>query len=118
MFFDITIYNIACCGLYKSVCLCWFIPSQDAHELFHVLTSSLEEERDRQPKVAPLFDMQSLEASYDPSLLALSLKLHINISGVQTPPVCSAVQFSSLEHVTSGGKFSHHSDPNSSSYRL
>lgn len=36
---------------------------QDAHELFHVLTSSLEEERDRQPKVTHLFDMQSLEAS-------------------------------------------------------
>lgn len=42
-------------------CLCWFIPSQDAHELFHVLTSSLEEERDRQPKVTNLFDMHSLE---------------------------------------------------------
>lgn len=44
--------------------LCWFPPSQDAHELFHVLTSSLEEERDHQPKVTHLFDMQSLEASY------------------------------------------------------
>ncbi|KAM6930426.1 ubiquitin carboxyl-terminal hydrolase 30 [Xenentodon cancila] len=42
----------------------WHISSfeeQDAHELFHVLTSSLEEERDRQPKVTHLFDMQSLE---------------------------------------------------------
>uniref|UniRef100_A0A3P8VD92 Ubiquitin carboxyl-terminal hydrolase n=1 Tax=Cynoglossus semilaevis TaxID=244447 RepID=A0A3P8VD92_CYNSE len=38
----------------------WHISSfeeQDAHELFHVLTSSLEEERDCQPKVAHLFDM-------------------------------------------------------------
>ncbi|XP_061624329.1 ubiquitin carboxyl-terminal hydrolase 30 isoform X2 [Phyllopteryx taeniolatus] len=43
----------------------WHISSfeeQDAHELFHVLTSSLEEERDRQPKVAHFFDMQSLES--------------------------------------------------------
>ncbi|KAM9823125.1 ubiquitin carboxyl-terminal hydrolase 30 isoform 1-T1 [Syngnathus typhle] len=43
----------------------WHISSfeeQDAHELFHVLTSSLEEERDHQPKVTPLFDMQSLES--------------------------------------------------------
>lgn len=42
----------------------WHISSfeeQDAHELFHVLTSSLDEERDRQPKVTHLFDMQSLE---------------------------------------------------------
>lgn len=46
------------------ICLCWFISSQDAHELFHVLTSSLEEERDRKPKITHFFDMQSLEASY------------------------------------------------------
>nr|XP_020657530.1 ubiquitin carboxyl-terminal hydrolase 30 [Pogona vitticeps] len=42
----------------------WQISSfeeQDAHELFHVLTSSLEDERDRQPWVTPLFDVQSLE---------------------------------------------------------
>ncbi|XP_028312269.1 ubiquitin carboxyl-terminal hydrolase 30 isoform X2 [Gouania willdenowi] len=42
----------------------WHISSfeeQDAHELFHVLTSSLEEERDHQPKVTHLFDMQCLE---------------------------------------------------------
>uniref|UniRef100_A0A3Q3JKG9 Ubiquitin carboxyl-terminal hydrolase n=1 Tax=Monopterus albus TaxID=43700 RepID=A0A3Q3JKG9_MONAL len=42
----------------------WHISSfeeQDAHELFHVLTSSLEEERDRQPNVTHLFDIQSLE---------------------------------------------------------
>uniref|UniRef100_A0A3P8U8J9 Ubiquitin carboxyl-terminal hydrolase n=1 Tax=Amphiprion percula TaxID=161767 RepID=A0A3P8U8J9_AMPPE len=47
----------------------WHISSfeeQDAHELFHVLTSSLEEERDRQPKVTHLFDIQSLEASCHP----------------------------------------------------
>ncbi|KAG5840364.1 hypothetical protein ANANG_G00188020 [Anguilla anguilla] len=43
----------------------WQISSfeeQDAHELFHVLTSSLEEERDRLPRVTHLFDMQSLES--------------------------------------------------------
>ncbi|XP_056148491.1 ubiquitin carboxyl-terminal hydrolase 30 [Lampris incognitus] len=43
----------------------WHISSfeeQDAHELFHVLTSSLEEERDRQPSVTHLFDMQFLES--------------------------------------------------------
>ncbi|XP_047238611.1 ubiquitin carboxyl-terminal hydrolase 30 isoform X2 [Girardinichthys multiradiatus] len=43
----------------------WHISSfeeQDAHELFHVLTSSLEEERNRQPKVTHLFDIQSLES--------------------------------------------------------
>ncbi|MGH0184604.1 UNVERIFIED_CONTAM: hypothetical protein FKN15_014939 [Acipenser sinensis] len=35
---------------------------QDAHELFHVLTSSLEEEeRDRHPRITHLFDVQSLE---------------------------------------------------------
>lgn len=34
---------------------------QDAHELFHVITSSLEDERDRQPQVTPLFDVHSLE---------------------------------------------------------
>uniref|UniRef100_A0A3Q0S9L1 Ubiquitin carboxyl-terminal hydrolase n=1 Tax=Amphilophus citrinellus TaxID=61819 RepID=A0A3Q0S9L1_AMPCI len=47
----------------------WHISSfeeQDAHELFHVLTSSLEEERDRQPKVTHLFDMQSLEVTCSP----------------------------------------------------
>ncbi|XP_076006999.1 ubiquitin carboxyl-terminal hydrolase 30 [Genypterus blacodes] len=47
----------------------WHISSfeeQDAHELFHVLTSSLEEERDHQPKVTHLFDMQSLESLSEP----------------------------------------------------
>ncbi|NXI34831.1 UBP30 hydrolase, partial [Galbula dea] len=42
----------------------WHISSfeeQDAHELFHVLTSSLEEERDRQPRVTHLFDLHALE---------------------------------------------------------
>ncbi|KAG7274711.1 hypothetical protein CRUP_021152 [Coryphaenoides rupestris] len=44
----------------------WHISSseeQDAHELFHVLTSSLEEERDRLPRVSHLFDVESLEAT-------------------------------------------------------
>lgn len=46
----------------------WHISSfeeQDAHELFHVLTSSLEEERDRQPRVINFFDMQSLDSLPD-----------------------------------------------------
>lgn len=42
--------------------MCWII-SQDAHELFHVLTSSLEEEQERLPKVPHFFDMRSLEVS-------------------------------------------------------
>lgn len=37
--------------------------SQDAHELFHVLTSSLEDERDRQPRVTHLFDVLALEVT-------------------------------------------------------
>ncbi|XP_062038564.1 ubiquitin carboxyl-terminal hydrolase 30 isoform X2 [Lepus europaeus] len=44
----------------------WQISSfeeQDAHELFHVITSSLEDERDRQPRVTHLFDVLSLEPS-------------------------------------------------------
>ncbi|KAK2845823.1 hypothetical protein Q7C36_010677 [Tachysurus vachellii] len=44
----------------------WHISSfeeQDAHELFHVLTSSLAEERERQPRVTHLFDMETLEKS-------------------------------------------------------
>ncbi|XP_057206995.1 ubiquitin carboxyl-terminal hydrolase 30 isoform X1 [Triplophysa rosa] len=46
----------------------WHISSfeeQDAHELFHVLTSSLEEELEHQPRVAHLFDMQTLEKSVE-----------------------------------------------------
>ncbi|XP_029475190.1 ubiquitin carboxyl-terminal hydrolase 30 [Rhinatrema bivittatum] len=42
----------------------WQISSfeeQDAHELFHVLTSSLEDERERRPRVTHLFDIHSLE---------------------------------------------------------
>ncbi|XP_070619440.1 ubiquitin carboxyl-terminal hydrolase 30 [Erythrolamprus reginae] len=42
----------------------WQISSfeeQDAHELFHVLTSSLEEERDSQNQIPHLFDVHSLE---------------------------------------------------------
>uniref|UniRef100_A0A8C0FY69 Ubiquitin carboxyl-terminal hydrolase n=1 Tax=Chelonoidis abingdonii TaxID=106734 RepID=A0A8C0FY69_CHEAB len=42
----------------------WQISSfeeQDAHELFHVLTSSLEDERERQPRITHLFDVHSLE---------------------------------------------------------
>ncbi|NWU95474.1 UBP30 hydrolase, partial [Upupa epops] len=45
----------------------WQISSfeeQDAHELFHVLTSSLEDERDPQPRVTHLFDVHSLEGIF------------------------------------------------------
>ena len=45
----------------QSVFLSHFAPPQDAHELFHVLTSSLEEERDRRPRVCHLFDIESLK---------------------------------------------------------
>ncbi|KAM4809963.1 ubiquitin carboxyl-terminal hydrolase 30 [Rhinophrynus dorsalis] len=47
----------------------WQISSfeeQDAHELFHVLTSSLEDERDCQPHATHLFDIQSLEPPLEP----------------------------------------------------
>ncbi|XP_066546486.1 ubiquitin carboxyl-terminal hydrolase 30 isoform X2 [Amia ocellicauda] len=55
----------------------WQISSfeeQDAHELFHVLTSSLEEERDRQPRVTHLFDIQSLESPPEPADRNLSCR--------------------------------------------
>ncbi|XP_062874194.1 ubiquitin carboxyl-terminal hydrolase 30 isoform X2 [Trichomycterus rosablanca] len=55
----------------------WHISSfeeQDAHELFHVLTSSLEEERDRQHKVAHLFDMETLEKSAKTSETSISCR--------------------------------------------
>ncbi|KAG9487080.1 hypothetical protein GDO78_007120 [Eleutherodactylus coqui] len=42
----------------------WQISSfeeQDAHELFHVLTSSLEDEKDHQTRVTHLFDVSALE---------------------------------------------------------
>ncbi|XP_059843861.1 ubiquitin carboxyl-terminal hydrolase 30-like isoform X1 [Hypanus sabinus] len=35
---------------------------QDAHELFHILTSALEDEHDRHSPVAHLFDIQSLQS--------------------------------------------------------
>ncbi|KPP60124.1 ubiquitin carboxyl-terminal hydrolase 30-like, partial [Scleropages formosus] len=55
----------------------WQISSfeeQDAHELFHVLTSSLEEERDQQPKVTHLFDMRSLECVPEASQWSMSCR--------------------------------------------
>ncbi|TSR04287.1 Ubiquitin carboxyl-terminal hydrolase 30 [Bagarius yarrelli] len=45
---------------------------QDAHELFHVLTSSLEEEREQQPRVPHLFDMETLEKSAEKSEISVS----------------------------------------------
>ncbi|XP_062399738.1 ubiquitin carboxyl-terminal hydrolase 30 isoform X2 [Sardina pilchardus] len=55
----------------------WHISSfeeQDAHELFHVLTSSLEEERDHQTTVIHLFDMESLESSSESRESSLSCR--------------------------------------------
>ncbi|XP_048677523.1 ubiquitin carboxyl-terminal hydrolase 30 isoform X3 [Caretta caretta] len=49
----------------------WQISSfeeQDAHELFHVLTSSLEDERDRQPRITHLFDVHSLQIQAEETL--------------------------------------------------
>ncbi|CAL8248533.1 unnamed protein product [Merluccius merluccius] len=62
----------------------WHISSfeeQDAHELFHVLTSSLEEERDRLPRVSHLFDMESLEASG----LGLTTRTHPPLHPIPNP---------------------------------
>ncbi|GCB80352.1 hypothetical protein scyTo_0018086, partial [Scyliorhinus torazame] len=47
---------------------------QDAHELFHILTAALEDERDRQPRVAHLFDVRSLEAPPDSEEKQLSCR--------------------------------------------
>lgn len=52
-------WSIFCCLSSQS----HFSIEQDAHELFHVLTSSLEDERDQQPRVTHLFDVQSLEVT-------------------------------------------------------
>lgn len=51
---------VAASGLSEECSALW----QDAHELFHVITSSLEDERDRQPRVAHLFDVHSLEVNH------------------------------------------------------
>ncbi|KAL0979333.1 hypothetical protein UPYG_G00183750 [Umbra pygmaea] len=66
----------------------WHISSfeeQDAHELFHVLTSSLEEERDRQPKVAHLFDIQSLESLPDVDERTLSCRSRSPLHPIRSP---------------------------------
>uniref|UniRef100_UPI00398F4AE7 ubiquitin carboxyl-terminal hydrolase 30-like isoform X3 n=1 Tax=Pristiophorus japonicus TaxID=55135 RepID=UPI00398F4AE7 len=47
---------------------------QDAHELFHVLTAALEDERDCQPRVAHLFDVRSLETPPEPEEKQLSCR--------------------------------------------
>ncbi|KAL7986595.1 hypothetical protein Chor_012878 [Crotalus horridus] len=63
----------------------WQISSfeeQDAHELFHVLTSSLEEERDGQSQIPHLFDVHSLESPlrYD-TFDSLSLSIPATVWG-------------------------------------
>ncbi|KAG7244062.1 hypothetical protein INR49_006224, partial [Caranx melampygus] len=77
----------------------WHISSfeeQDAHELFHVLTSSLEEERDRQPKVTHLFDMQSLEASYRIPTCTVSKASHKSLVTAVASFVANLVLLSQL----------------------
>ncbi|XP_022610805.1 ubiquitin carboxyl-terminal hydrolase 30 isoform X1 [Seriola dumerili] len=66
----------------------WHISSfeeQDAHELFHVLTSSLEEERDRQPKVTHLFDMQSLESLPDQDEKTMTCRSRAPLHPIPSP---------------------------------
>ncbi|KAK6313231.1 hypothetical protein J4Q44_G00165780 [Coregonus suidteri] len=66
----------------------WHITSfeeQDAHEFFHVLTSSLEEELDRQPKVTHLFDIQSLESLPDKDELTLSCRSRGPLHPIRSP---------------------------------
>ncbi|KAM9329898.1 ubiquitin carboxyl-terminal hydrolase 30 [Gastrophryne carolinensis] len=61
----------------------WQISSfeeQDAHELFHVLTSSLEDERDRQPHVAHLFDIHALELPQ-----VTEQQIHLRTQGATNP---------------------------------
>jgi len=41
--------------------LLYFLLDQDAHELFHILTQSLDEETARYPRVVSLFDVASIE---------------------------------------------------------
>ncbi|CAB1414262.1 unnamed protein product [Pleuronectes platessa] len=69
----------------------WHISSfeeQDAHELFHVLTSSLEEERDRQPKVTHLFDMQSLESLPDQDDNSMTCRSRAPLHPIPSPWKC------------------------------
>ncbi|KAI1900994.1 hypothetical protein AGOR_G00055570 [Albula goreensis] len=66
----------------------WQISSfeeQDAHELFHVLTSSLEEERDRMPRVTHLFDMQSLESPPESSEKNMSCRSRGPLHPITSP---------------------------------
>ncbi|XP_069817494.1 ubiquitin carboxyl-terminal hydrolase 30 [Dendropsophus ebraccatus] len=61
----------------------WQISSfeeQDAHELFHVLTSSLEDERDHKPHVTHLFDVNALEAPQ-----STNRQIHCRTQGVLNP---------------------------------
>ncbi|XP_073528595.1 ubiquitin carboxyl-terminal hydrolase 30 [Phyllobates terribilis] len=61
----------------------WHISSfeeQDAHELFHVLTSSLEDEKDHQPHVTHLFDVSALELPQN-----TDRQIHCKIRGVLNP---------------------------------
>ena len=46
-----------------SVSLCLRVFSQDAHEMFQVLTETLDEEATRFPRVLPLFDLCGLQVS-------------------------------------------------------
>ncbi|CAL8254573.1 unnamed protein product [Boreogadus saida] len=66
----------------------WHINSfeeQDAHELFHVLTSSLEEERDRLPRVCHLFDIKSLKSIPEQADKTLSCRSTATLHPILNP---------------------------------
>ena len=41
--------------------ICYFVIYQDSHELFHVLTQTLDEDTARYPRVVSLFDTVTLQ---------------------------------------------------------
>ncbi|CAN2390686.1 protein K6-linked deubiquitination, partial [Pristimantis euphronides] len=66
----------------------WQISSfeeQDAHELFHVLTSSLEDEKDHQSHVTHLFDVSALEAIVLEVPQSTDRQIHCRTQGVLNP---------------------------------
>jgi hypothetical protein len=44
-----------------NTCICYFVIYQDSHELFHVLTQTLDEDTARYPRVVSLFDTVTLQ---------------------------------------------------------
>ncbi|TRZ00859.1 hypothetical protein DNTS_013407, partial [Danionella cerebrum] len=86
-------------GLFEALRLHrWHISSfeeQDAHELFHVLTSSLEEEQQRQPGVTHLFDMQTLEKTMESKGKTISCR-----SGLVARLLSSPVHYDSFDSLS------------------